>query len=116
MTNTVPMRETPDHASARVITLDEAAEMLCCSYSTALRLVTDGELRAFRVRARGPKARQSALGVRRVADEHGGVRGVHGAGLRGSGADFQISRDQLMGEYSPYARYQPPYATVPWGS
>lgn len=50
MTNTVPMRETPDHASARVITLDEAAEMLCCSYSTALRLVTDGELRAFRVR------------------------------------------------------------------
>ena len=50
MTNTVPMRETPDHASARVITLDEAAGMLCCSYSTVLRLVTDGELRAFRVR------------------------------------------------------------------
>lgn len=35
---------------ARVITLDEAAGMLCCSYSTVLRLVTDGELRAFRVR------------------------------------------------------------------
>lgn len=35
---------------ARVITLGEAAEIINCSYSTVLRLVRDGELKAFRVR------------------------------------------------------------------
>ena len=34
----------------RVITLGDAAKLLCCSYSTVLRLANDGELRAFRVR------------------------------------------------------------------
>ena len=39
-----------DGNSPRIITLTEASKMLCCSYSTALRLVRDGELKAFRVR------------------------------------------------------------------
>lgn len=34
----------------RVLTLNEAGKILNASYSTILRLVTDGELRAFRIR------------------------------------------------------------------
>ena len=34
----------------RVLTLTEAGKILNASYSTMLRLVTDGELRAFRIR------------------------------------------------------------------
>ncbi|MBQ9043193.1 MAG: helix-turn-helix domain-containing protein [Eggerthellaceae bacterium] len=34
----------------RLITLAEAAEILCVSYQTAARLARDGELKAFKVR------------------------------------------------------------------
>lgn len=34
----------------RVITLSEAGEILHASYATVLRLVTNGELKAFRIR------------------------------------------------------------------
>ena len=36
--------------AGEIITLNEAAELLCVSYSTVLRLVRDGELAAFRLR------------------------------------------------------------------
>lgn len=50
MPDIVHNRERAGADDARVITLNDAAEMLCCSYSTVLRLVNDGDLRAFRVR------------------------------------------------------------------
>lgn len=34
----------------RAITLQQAGTVLCCSYSTVLRLVRSGDLKAFRVR------------------------------------------------------------------
>lgn len=34
----------------RIITLSEAGEILHASYATVLRLVTNGELKAFRIR------------------------------------------------------------------
>ncbi|MBQ9069119.1 MAG: excisionase family DNA-binding protein [Eggerthellaceae bacterium] len=41
----------PEHIhEGRILTLKEAAERLCTSYSTTYRLVIDGELRAFRLR------------------------------------------------------------------
>lgn len=45
-------RSAEGHGVARnqVVTLQTASEILCCSYSTALRLANSGELRAFRVR------------------------------------------------------------------
>ena len=46
------VRSAEDHGVTgnQVITLQTASEILCCSYSTALRLANSGELRAFRVR------------------------------------------------------------------
>ncbi|MGI6535085.1 MAG: helix-turn-helix domain-containing protein [Eggerthellaceae bacterium] len=41
---------TQGGASARIMTLQEAAEYLHTSYSTVYRLVTSGELDAFRLR------------------------------------------------------------------
>ena len=46
------MREGPNdrRPGAKILTLAEAAELLHTSYSTVYRLVTDGELDAFRLR------------------------------------------------------------------
>ena len=41
---------TGREGDGKILTLDEAAEILNTSYSTVYRLVMDGELRAFRIR------------------------------------------------------------------